>query len=180
MPKTPKLKVYCTPIGFYDALVAAPSQRAALKAWGTSTDLFGAGRASVVDDPASQADALARPGEVIRRPRGDAATLIAAMEAEERAERAAPKTRPKSAAPPAPPPAPPPPDRSELDEAERALAEAEHRLDEDLRRFDTEREALDARETATRKAGETRLSDLTRARDRARTAYDRAVARGAR
>ena len=31
----PKLKVYRTPIGFHDAYVAAPSQKAALDAWGS-------------------------------------------------------------------------------------------------------------------------------------------------
>ena len=43
MPKAkrkPKLKVYSTPIGFHDALVAAPSQKAALEAWGAGTNLF--------------------------------------------------------------------------------------------------------------------------------------------
>lgn len=34
MPRKQKLKVYRTPIGFHDAYVAAPSQKAALKAWG--------------------------------------------------------------------------------------------------------------------------------------------------
>ena len=56
--RSPKLKVFCTPMGFYDALVAAPSQKAALKAWGTTTDLFTAGRASLVEDPALQKSAF--------------------------------------------------------------------------------------------------------------------------
>lgn len=30
-----KLKVFCTPIGFHDAYVAAPSQKAALEVWDT-------------------------------------------------------------------------------------------------------------------------------------------------
>ena len=40
---TRKLKVFRTPIGFHDAYVAAPSQKAALQAWGTDTDLFARG-----------------------------------------------------------------------------------------------------------------------------------------
>lgn len=32
MAKAAKLKVYCMPAGFYDEIVAAPSQKAALKA----------------------------------------------------------------------------------------------------------------------------------------------------
>ena len=38
-----KLKVYCTPVGFHDAYVAAPSQKAALQAWGAKTNLFAQG-----------------------------------------------------------------------------------------------------------------------------------------
>jgi hypothetical protein len=33
MPRAAKLKVFRTPIGFHDAYVAAPSQKAALEAW---------------------------------------------------------------------------------------------------------------------------------------------------
>jgi len=73
--KAPRLKVYSTAVGFHDAIVAAPSQAAALRAWGTTTDLFGAGRASLVEDDAIRAEALARPGEVIKRLRGDEAAI---------------------------------------------------------------------------------------------------------
>jgi hypothetical protein len=77
--KAPRLKVYRTAMGFDDALVAAPNQKAALQAWGTSTDLFAAGRAAVVDDPAEGAEALAHPGQVVRRPRPGEAELLAEM-----------------------------------------------------------------------------------------------------
>ena len=49
------LKVFRTPIGFHDAYVAAPSQKAALEAWGVRQDLFKEGQAAVADDPAAQA-----------------------------------------------------------------------------------------------------------------------------
>ena len=49
MPRA--LKVYITPSGFSDALVAAPIQAAALKAWGIKSNLFAEGLASVVTDP---------------------------------------------------------------------------------------------------------------------------------
>lgn len=61
-----KLKVFRTPAGFHDAYVAAPSQKAALAAWGSNANLFARGLAEVVTDPALTAAPLARPGEVIR------------------------------------------------------------------------------------------------------------------
>ena len=44
MARAPKLKVYCAPMGFHDALVAAPSQKAALKAWGGKSENIAAGQ----------------------------------------------------------------------------------------------------------------------------------------
>ena len=70
MAKAKKLKVFRTPIGFHDAYVAAPSMKAALEAWGSSTNLFSQGAAEVVTDPKLTKAALARPGEVVRVPRG--------------------------------------------------------------------------------------------------------------
>jgi hypothetical protein len=62
-----KLKVFKTPIGFHDAYVAAPSRKAALEAWGTTTDLFSAGLAEpVTGDGEGAKAALAKPGEVVR------------------------------------------------------------------------------------------------------------------
>lgn len=62
-----KLKVFKTPIGFHDAYVAAPSRKAALEAWGASTDLFSAGIAEQVSDDTEAAKAaLAKSGEVVR------------------------------------------------------------------------------------------------------------------
>ena len=46
-----KLKVFRTPIGFHDAYVAAPSQKAALEAWGADGNLFAQGIAEQVTDP---------------------------------------------------------------------------------------------------------------------------------
>ena len=73
-----KLKVYCTSIGFHDAYVAAPSQKAALEAWGSSADLFARKQAQAVDDPALMAEPMARPGEVIKRLRGSTEEHLAA------------------------------------------------------------------------------------------------------
>ena len=70
MPTRKKLKVFRTPIGFHDAYVAAPSMKAALEAWGSSTNLFSQGAAEVVTDPKLTKAPLARPGQVVRVPRG--------------------------------------------------------------------------------------------------------------
>ena len=175
MARTPKLKVFCTSVGFDDALVAAPSQKAALKAWGTTTDLFGAGRASLVEDPELQALALATPGEVVRRPRGNAHDLIEAMEAEEARERASPaKPRPKMQAP-VREPRRPAPDRSELDEVEQELSRAGREFRDGLATIAEARAALDSQESALRRGADRRLAELKTRRDRLAAAYKRAT-----
>jgi hypothetical protein len=63
----PKLKVFRTHLGFYDVIVAAPSQKAALEAWGAGSNLFVHGFASVVADPALTEAALRKPGVVLKR-----------------------------------------------------------------------------------------------------------------
>ena len=65
-----KLKVYRTPVGFHDAYVAAPSQKAALEAWGVDTNLFARGSAEEVTDADLTKAPLKKPGEVIKVPRG--------------------------------------------------------------------------------------------------------------
>lgn len=177
MSKPPKLKVFCTPTGFYNALVAAPSQKAALKAWGTTTDLFGAGRASVVDDPALQAAALARPGEIIKVPRGDVEEMLGPepIEPEKLGTRSAAK-RSASAAQRARPrkpdaPAPPLPDRSQFEAAERALLDAEQDHEAELEGIAADRAELDRRELRVRSEARAHLSELRREKKAAEKAY---------
>ncbi|MGN6374687.1 MAG: hypothetical protein ACTHMG_03930, partial [Sphingomonas sp.] len=129
MARKQKLKVFRTPIGFHDAYVAAPSQKAALKAWGADANLFARGSAELVTDPDLAAEPLAHPGEVIKRLRGTAAEQIAALpptpkKRRPKASPASPAPTPKPAKPQAPAPRPPRPDRSPVEEAERAVAEA--------------------------------------------------------
>ena len=96
MAVSKKLKVFRTPIGFHDAYVAAPSQKAALKAWGAGTNLFAAGAAELVTDPKLTKKPLAHPGEVIRRVRGSADEHVRALGAETRkAKQAIPATKKK-------------------------------------------------------------------------------------
>ncbi|HWV13445.1 MAG TPA: hypothetical protein VN110_09140 [Sphingobium sp.] len=73
------LKVYRTPIGFHDAYVAASSQKAALKAWGTDTNLFARGTAEQVTQADLVREPLAHPGAVIKRPRGSEAEHLASI-----------------------------------------------------------------------------------------------------
>ncbi|WP_375459224.1 hypothetical protein [uncultured Enterovirga sp.] len=153
MAKVAKLRVYCMPAGFYDAVVAAPSQKAALRAWGTTTDLFAAGRASIVEDEALQAEALARPGEVIRRSRGNEAAMLGP----EPPEAASPRARSVRIRPLKP-------DRSRLDTAERALAEAEREVSVELNALEIERADLDRRLTDARARGKARIASLEEAR----------------
>lgn len=182
MPKTPKLKVYSTSVGFYDALVAAPSQKAALKAWGTTTDLFGAGRASVVDDPDLQAEALAQPGKVVKRARGDEAAMLdfEAPSTPEPQSELAPKPKVKQPSRSKPKPAkstppPEPPDRTKLDRAERDLADAEREIAAEEATLAKQRDDLEHREREVRRAADKRLTDLRLAKGRAEAAYDRAA-----
>lgn len=67
---TRKLKTYQTSLGFYDQAIAAPSMKAALEAWGASSNLFHQGAAKETDDPDIVAATMAKPGVVLRRPVG--------------------------------------------------------------------------------------------------------------
>jgi hypothetical protein len=162
MARAPKLKVYRMAVGFHDAYVAAPSQKAAAAAWGSGTDVFARGEAELVTDPALTAEPLARPGEVVKRLRGTAAEQIAALgDVAEPAAGARKTTAPADPPPrslksgsarPAPAKPPPPkaarPSRAALDAAEAALAEAEARHAEALRAIETRQAALDRERAA--------------------------------
>jgi hypothetical protein len=165
MPRA--LKVFRTPVGFYDAVVAAPSQKAALAAWGTTTNLFASGDACVVEDPVLQTEALGNPGEVIKKSRGDAAAMLGPeppkRPARQQTLRAAEKPKARHT-----------PDRSRLDAAERALADAENALDVELNDLAQIRADIERRERDARRRGEQQLLELRRARDKAAESYAKA------
>jgi len=172
MPAPKKLKVFRTPIGFHDAYVAAPSQKAAMEAWGSDRDLFSRGEAELVTDPALTAEPLASPGVVIKRLRGTAEEHIAALPDEALAEKRAPakKAVPKKNQAPRP-------SRAALDTAEQAVSEAGERQSEELRAL-AEREAELARErSALAKAQAEEMERLGSERDEAAAAYEEAVRR---
>ena len=161
MAKAPAraLKVYQARFGFYDTVVAASSQAAALRAWGIHQNLFSSGLAKAADDPHAVEAAHAHPGIPLKRPAGsndpfvlDPAGLPTLPEQPRHGTRQAGSARPKT-------PAKPPPDRSRLDAAEadlRKLDESHARQEADLRRrqdeLDAERVAAHAAHIADRKA----------------------------
>jgi hypothetical protein len=128
MARTAKLKVYRTPIGFHDAYVAAPSQKAALEAWGSDNNLFAQKVAEIVTDPALTEEPLAHPGVVVKRLRGTAAEQLAALGPDTPKKARSKEAVEEQPAPEKKPPKPKPkprPDRSKLAQAEQDLVDAE-------------------------------------------------------
>ena len=138
-----RLKVFRTAIGFHDALVAAPSRKAALEAWGSSGDLFAQGLAEEVGDPGLVALACASPGEVVRVSRGSAAEQIAAVG--EAVEPAAGRRSGRTVAPSKTAKRAPRPSRDRVEKAEAALAAVEERLAAERERLRVEAEAVEER-----------------------------------
>jgi colicin import membrane protein len=65
MPR--RLKTYQASLGFFDLAIAAPSIKAALEAWGSTTNHFHQGFAKESNDPEIIAATMAKPGVVLRR-----------------------------------------------------------------------------------------------------------------
>ena len=178
MARAARLNVYVTPAGFYDAVVAAPNQKAALAAWGVHANLFADGQAGPEADPEWRDQALASPGEVIRKPRGDTAALMAqpapkARAAKPRASPAAKVKRAPSKAPPppAPPPPPPPPDRAPLIAAEAVLADERTAAEHALAEIGERRRALEDEAAEALARWEAREHQLESEIDRERRAF---------
>src|ERR1700730_9083091 len=62
-----KLKTYETSLGFFDLAIAAPSMKAALKAWGADSNLFHQGAAKQSEDPDVVAATMAKRGVIRKR-----------------------------------------------------------------------------------------------------------------
>jgi hypothetical protein len=164
-----KLKVYRTAIGFEDAYVAAPSQKAALEAWGTTKNLFARGGAEVVSDPALTKAALASPGKVVRVKRGTLEQHLAAATP-------VPQRRVKPVKPAAEPAAPPSrrkprPSRAALDRAEQAIEAASARQEMERRALADEIERLRAKLERLAEHHEAALAKLEARRDAAAARY---------
>jgi hypothetical protein len=173
-----KLKVFQAQFGFYDTVVAVPSQAAALRAWGTRQNLFANGEARVATDDAAVKAALAHPGETLRRAVGSSDPFALEPGSLPKVP-AAPKKEPAAKPSAAPKPAAkrPPPDRSKLDAAEAALHQVDERRkaeEADLRR---EEDALKARASAAQAAYVEARKAATAKVVEARTAYREAGGR---
>ncbi|HEY5410797.1 MAG TPA: hypothetical protein VIJ94_08715 [Caulobacteraceae bacterium] len=144
-PRAPRLKVFQTQLGFFDSVVAAPSQAAALRAWGTHQDLFAAGDAKITTDKAAVAAALEHPETPLQRAVGthDAFGLQPSGLPK---TPPAPKRRPKKAVKSQPPK--PAADRSKLDAAEAALRRLDQRRKREEEQLVREQSELDARRSA--------------------------------
>jgi hypothetical protein len=98
-----RLKVFQAHLGFYDTVVAAPSQKAALEAWGAGKGEFAKGFAKVTNDPVAVQIALAHPGAALRRPFGSSgpfkreADVVPVPKIPPRQDRAANERRKKAA-----------------------------------------------------------------------------------
>lgn len=181
MAKPQKLKVFRTPIGFHDAYVAAPSQKAALEAWGADSNLFATGSAEPVQEPELMREPLAHPGKVIKRLRGTLAEHVAALPKTQPALRKPSQPQadqPAHAAPvrsPRPPKPEPRPSRVALERAEAALealdlkhAGATAALARRQAELDKQRHDLEEKQAAER-------AKLAMRAEAAREAYDRAL-----
>jgi hypothetical protein len=195
-----KLNVYQAQIGFYDMVVAAPNQKAALDAWGVHQNLFADGQAHAADDPQAIEAARAHAGTPLMRPVGSDAPFAlrpaslpdlpdapkprrakkpvakTASASRTKPSKTKPASRQKAKAPPKsppPPPPPPPPDRSALDAAEAAL----RRLEENRKREEAElrrvQETLDAQRKSALSSYLREQRGATEAVKRARRAWRR-------
>ena len=146
-----KLKVFVTSDGLADYVVAASSRPKALAAWEAHQDLFANGAAHETDDPELMKAALAKPGEVLRRPAKSHALPAVLPEVSK------PKGPSKAAL-------------RKVEEAAQRLAEIEAEHKAAVARVAAERAALDAREAeddarfeSQRRAAESALAKARRA-----------------
>ena len=159
-----RLKVFQTTSGFFETVVAAPSQKAALEAWGVRQNLFGEGMASVTEDAKAVSAALAHPGVVLRRAVGSKGAFE--LDASE------PPTLPKAVK--GGKQITPKPDRGPLDAAQRAIDALERERTAKLQELADRRQALDDEEDAAERDYRQGRTQLGQRLDAARTAYRRA------
>lgn len=172
-----KLKVFRTSIGFHDAYIAAPSQKAALSAWGADANLFARGVAEEVTDETLTAEPLARPGEIVRKVRGTLAEHMAALP---KTPKSAPLERGEKKQPvqaPARRKSKPRPKRDQLAAAEAAIAEAQAEHLSILRDIADREAALAKERKDTERAQIRSLKRLEKARAEAEAEYNAAVAK---
>ena len=166
-----KLKVFSADLGFVRAVVAAPSRKAALEAWGVRDDLFTRGSArEITDDAASDGRGHRGPGRCAPQAHRVRSRLCGGGEGQglrPKGKPAAKTVKPK--------PATPAPSRDAVDAAEAGVRAAQAERDASAETFDEEQAALDRRrDRALSKVGQV-VAEREAALKRARTAYDRAL-----
>ena len=173
--RKPKLKVYSTPIGFHDAFVAAPRQKAALEAWGATTNLFSQGSAHLVTDPKLAKVPLAHPGQVIKVSRGSHAEQLAALAKEKPPRR---KTEPQvEIVPKRAKKRAPKPNRSALARAEDALDSLLKKQDAELAKLEKQIDALEKRRREMHRRHERQRGRAQERIDDERARYEAAIDR---
>ena len=176
-----RLKTYTTSAGFFDLAIAAPSMKAALEAWGSTSNLFHQGFARLSDDPKIVAATMARPGQILRRPVGTSGAFTEHAELPKvrdisRGIRAPTKGRLKSGRP-----APPPPVHEKAARADAVTFDREQkRRERQSRREEATQEKERERRDRAVAAATTALEDGKRAHEasvakiqKARAALDR-------
>ncbi len=179
-----KLKVFRTPIGFHDAYVAAPSQKAALAAWGADADLFARGFAERVTDTELAREPLSKPGQIIRVRRGtDADHFRALPKAAKRpsppkvgAERSPEKweARARKTAKPATT-SRPRPSRAPVERADAAIAYADGKYRKALKILEEQEQALRQERKRLTSDHEANIRQLSAARDDALRSYHKRI-----
>jgi len=171
-----KLKVFQASVGFFETVVAAPSKKAALAAWGSHQDLFASGAATAAEDPVAVKAALASPGVVLRRAAGSKGAFSEAGDLSGLTLPDPPKgkaqSKDKAAKGKRSPP--PPADRTALTAAEAALAGGKARYAKARADIDARRKALESEAAALGAAYDTDRKALEEARAKAAKAYRRA------
>jgi hypothetical protein len=173
--RTQKLKVFSTPIGFHDALVAAPSQKAALEAWGSDTNLFSQGSAHVVTDPKLTRLPLELPGQVVKVLRGSEAEQLAALDKQQPWPSG--KSRKAEVLPKPSKKRPPKPSRTTLTRAESALEKLEMKQVAERDKLDEQTKTLERRRRDLLRRQERERDDAQRHLDEEREKYEAAARR---
>ena len=145
----PRLKAFQAHLGFFDTIVAAPSQKAALEAWGSRQNLFRDGTARPASDPAAIAAALAHPGVVLKRLAGSKNPFSEQppLPKASRTHRAGARRKK-------------PPDRSKLDAAERALTQLKQERDAMRAEFERREKSLRAEQRKREQDVESRQHEI--------------------
>jgi colicin import membrane protein len=163
-----KLKTYQTSLGFFDLAIAAPSMAAALRAWGSDTNLFQQGFAKETDDPAIVAATLAKPGIVLRRPVGSDGAF--SERAELPRELPVEKAKERTATPRAPTREPP---AQRVDD--KAAREAALALERERQRRESERRKEEAAREKERKRREQAIAKAEAALEEAQREHEAKV-----